>query len=296
MERVMARTSPTLKRLAAIIVLSGLVAGCFYFSKLNGNFRADNIKDVSLPITRIIAEGRIVSYPGGEVTVGTDTSGIVDQVYFVENQQVQKGDVIAVIRANDVIAELGQVQARIKENEADISLNEQNYHRAINLFQQGALPRQGLDQAERDMMVSRAKRETLLAEAKRIEEELAKKHIYAPINGTVVGRHVQPGQAVQPGSKILTLVDLSRLRIEGEVNEFDMDKIAVGDSVLIEAEGNAGRWKGSIEEIPANVSARQLKPPDPGKPVDTRVLLVKVAILEPLPLKFGQRVELVIQK
>jgi RND family efflux transporter MFP subunit len=293
MEKV---TSPNLKRLAAIIVLSGLVAGFFYFSKLQGNSRTDNIRDVSPPVTRIVAEGRIVSYPGGEVTVGTDTYGIVDEVHFVENQQVHKGEVLAVIRANDVIAELGQVQARIKEIEADISLNAQNYHRAKNLFQQGALPRQGLDQAERDMMVSRAKRETLLAEVKRIEEELAKKKIYAPINGTVVGRHVQPGQAVQPGCKILTLVDLSRLRIEGEVNEFDIAKIAVGDSVLIETEGNAGRWQGSVEEIPANVSARQLKPPDPGKPVDTRVLLVKVALAEPLPLKFGQRVELVIQK
>lgn len=296
MEKVMVKTSPNIKRLAALIVLSGLAAGCFYFSKLDENSRVDNISDVSVPITRIVAEGRVVSYPGGEVTVGTDTYGIVEEVRFIENQQVQKGDVIAVIRANDVLAELGQAQARIKENAADISLNEQNYRRAANLFQQGALPRQGLDQAERDIMVSRAKRETLLAEAKRIEEELAKKQICSPINGTVVRRYVQPGEAVQPGSKILTLVDLSRLRIEGEVNEFDIAKIAVGDSVLIEAEGNVGRWKGSIEEIPANVSARQLKPPDPGKPVDTRVLLVKVAIAEPLPLKFGQRVEIIIQK
>jgi hypothetical protein len=36
---------------------------------------------------------------------------------------------------------------------------------------------------------------------------------------------------------------------------------------------------------------RRLNPQDPAKPIDTRVLLVKVAFAEPTPLKLGQRVE-----
>lgn len=298
MEKIMAalRTTPHLRWLGALVVLSGLAAGYVSYSKINGNSRATINKDSSLPVIRIVAEGRIIGYPGCQVTVGADTYGIVEEVYFMENQQVHKGDVIAVIRARDVMAELREVQAKIKENEANISLHEQNYRRAMNLFRQGAVPQQGLDQAERDIMVSRAKQETLLAEAKRIEAELDKKQIRSPIDGTVTGRHVQPGEAVQPGSKIITLVDLSKIRVEAEVNEFDMDKVALGDRVLIAAEGNAGRWSGKVEEIPANVSTRQLKPPDPGKPVDTRVLLVKVALLEPVPLKFGQRVEVTLEK
>ena len=45
-------------------------------------------------------------------------------------------------------------------------------------------------------------------------------------------------------------------------------------------------------EGPDAVVGRRLKPQDPGKPEDTRVLLVKVALLEPTPLKLGQRVEI----
>ena len=40
------------------------------------------------------------------------------------------------------------------------------------------------------------------------------------------------------------------------------------------------------------VVGRRLEPQDPGKPEDTRLLLVKVALLEPTPLRLGQRVEI----
>jgi HlyD family secretion protein len=42
---------------------------------------------------------------------------------------------------------------------------------------------------------------------------------------------------------------------------------------------------------PDNLISRRLKPQDPSKPVDTRVLLVKVALASPTPLKLGQRVD-----
>ena len=50
-----------------------------------------------------------------------------------------------------------------------------------------------------------------------------------------------------------------------------------------------------IEEIPDSVVNRRLKPQDPSKPIDTRVLLVKVAFAEETPLKLGQRVEVKIE-
>jgi HlyD family secretion protein len=46
-----------------------------------------------------------------------------------------------------------------------------------------------------------------------------------------------------------------------------------------------------VEEIPQAVSACRLRPQDPGRPTDTRVLLVKVALDGTTPLKLGQGVE-----
>ena len=56
----------------------------------------------------------------------------------------------------------------------------------------------------------------------------------------------------------------------------------------------ARRLRGEVEEIADAVVPRQLRPEDPGRPSDTRVLRVKVAFREPSSLKLGQRVELAI--
>ena len=50
-----------------------------------------------------------------------------------------------------------------------------------------------------------------------------------------------------------------------------------------------------MEEIPAAVIGRRLRPQDPGRPIDARVLAVKIAFGEATPLKLGQKVEVEFQ-
>jgi hypothetical protein len=50
-------------------------------------------------------------------------------------------------------------------------------------------------------------------------------------------------------------------------------------------------WRGTVEEIPDQVVPRRIRPEDPGRPTDTRILAVKIALAGPTPLKLGQRVE-----
>jgi multidrug resistance efflux pump len=127
----------------------------------------------------------------------------------------------------------------------------------------------------------------------RLEAVLAKTRILSPIDGVVTGRWAQPGETLEAGQKILTVADLSRTRVEAELDEFDSGRVRLGDEVKVMAEGyDHVFWRGRVEEIPDSVVGRRLKPQDPGKPEDTRVLLVKIALLEPTPLKLGQRVEI----
>jgi len=94
------------------------------------------------------------------------------------------------------------------------------------------------------------------------------------------------------GAPIVTLSDLSKLRVEVEVGEFDAGRVKVDAPAQIRAEGYEGKvWKGTVEEIPDEVVPRRQRPLDPSRPVDTRVLLVKVRLDEPTPLRLGQRVE-----
>jgi len=119
----------------------------------------------------------------------------------------------------------------------------------------------------------------------------------SPISGTVLLRHVQPGESVKEQAPIVTIADLNRMRIEAEVDEFDAGRVHLGAEVIVKAEGyDDQQWRGRVEEIPDSVAPRKLKPEDPARPTDTRVLLVKIVLEGKTPLKLGQRVEVEIKR
>ena len=150
-----------------------------------------------------------------------------------------------------------------------------------------------LDQATRDLETARARVETSRATVARDEAVLAKSRIVAPIPGTVVARSVDAGQMVTAGDLAFTVADLGRLRIEGEAHEGDAGAVVLGATVTITADGYPGRaWRGRVEEVPDSVTLRRIKPQDPSRPTDARVLAVKVAFAEATPLKLGTTVDL----
>ena len=240
---------------------------------------------------RVVAEGRVVTYPGAEVTVGSDVAGTIETLKVEEKDAVRKGDVIAVIKAQDTHAALSVARARVTEANADIRLYEAEVARAEHLFREDVGSKQAWDKAQRDLEASRARRESAVSEVRRLEALVEKTVITAPIDGVVITRNVHAGETVDAGDELLTIADLKKTRVEAEIDEFDVARIHLGATVKVMAEGFEEGWTATIEEIPDAVVNRRIKPQDPSKPIDTRVLLVKVAFAEPTPLKLGQRVE-----
>jgi HlyD family secretion protein len=242
-------------------------------------------------IPRIVAEGRIVTYPGAEVTVGTDVAGTIERLAVEEKQTVRAGQVIAILRADDTRAALSVARARVGEAQADTRLFEAEVARAQHLFREDVGSKQAWDKADRDLDSARARASSAAAEVRRLEALVEKTVITAPIDGVVITRHVHAGETIDIGEAIVTVADLKKTRVEAEIDEFDTARVRLGANVEVTAEGFGRTWRGTIEEIPDNVVNRRLNPQDPSKPIDARVLLVKVAFAEPTPLKLGQRVE-----
>jgi HlyD family secretion protein len=236
--------------------------------------------------------GRVTTYPGAEVLVSSEVAGAIVRLEVAEKQTVRKGQRIAELRSDDLRAELAEAQARVVESEAEIRLAEAERDRAQSLYDQKVDTASRRDKAVRDLEVAAARRTTALAAVTRLEAEIAKRRIVAPIDGVVLVRHVDAGESIEARAGIVTIADLAQVRIEAEVDEFDSGRLTLGSAVAITAEGFDGeRWRGTVEEIPDSVQGRRLKPQDPGKPADTRVLLVKIRLDESTPLKLGQRVE-----
>jgi RND family efflux transporter MFP subunit len=250
--------------------------------------------DTSAPAGQITAEGRVVAYPGAEVTVGTEVLGTIVAMPAREKAAVFKGDLLVELRAVDVRASIREARHRLTEAEVALRVEQ---------------ARSGLDRmfpikelttaaARRDALAAAlARRDAADAAVERLEAEAAKYRIVAPIDGVIVSCNVNLGETVSPASPLVTIVDMTRLRVEAEVDEYDIPGLVPKAAVTITAEGYRGRlWRGEVEEIADRVAPRRTRPEDPGRPADTHVLRVKVAFRESNPLRLGQRVEVQIAR
>ena len=239
----------------------------------------------------VLAEGRVTVPAGAEITVGAELNGRLLRLSVKEQDRVKAGDVLAEIDVKEQQAALNEAWARVKEAGADVDFAARERKRSEQLWRGNVVAEASLDRSVHDSTAAESRRASLLAGAARISANIAKAKLIAPIDGTVTQRFADAGEMVSAGAPIVTLTDLSHRRVEAEVGEFDSARVRLGAEVTIRAEGYEPRWHGKVIEIPDRVVPRALKPLDPSRPVDTRVLLIKVELSEAVPLKLGQRVE-----
>jgi len=241
----------------------------------------------------VAAEGRVVTYPGGEVAVSTERPGKLVALHVEENDEVEKGALLAEIDASELAASREEVRARIVEAKADLELARKMLVRREGLVVREAVAVQAFDEAQRDHDAARGRLAALEAEESLLSIQIGKCRILAPITGTVSRRVADAGEVLEAGDGLLTLMDLDHLRIQAESDEADAGSVALGARVEITSDAYPGRvFEGTVEEVPGWVEARSLKPVDPARPSDTRVLAIKVRFSDPNPLKVGTTVEL----
>lgn len=287
-------------RMRKLVVWGGVGAvllSATVFQALQASAPAPRATAPARPAERLLAaEGRVVAYPGAEVSVAAERAGRLVRVLVTESQQVKAGQLLAEIESDELRAALDEARARVREAEAELRLAELNERRRAELVRQEVVAVHDLDQATRDREIGAARLETARAEVARLEAQLRKSRILAPISGTVTLRSVDAGEMVAAGTPVVTIADLTRLRVEGEADEADAPLLRAGARVTVSAQGRAGQqWPGVVEEVADSATLRRLKPQDPARPTDTRIVAVKVAFAGPAPLKLGTTVDLGIE-
>jgi len=284
-----------LKAHVSTLVLGSLLAGVAGYewqqAKAGVAIPSAEAKPVAGTHQNVLAEGRLVVPPGSEITLGAELNGKLVRLLVNEQAHVKAGDLLAEVDVKEQQAALGEAWARVKEAAADVDFATRERKRSQQLWNSNVVAEATLDRSNHDSTAAESHRAALLAGAARISANIAKSKIVAPIDGTVTERFVDAGEMVAAGAPLVTLTDLSHPRVDAEVGEFDAARVRLGAEVTIRAEGYARGWRGKVAEIPDRVVPRSLKPLDPSRPVDTRVLIVKVDLMEPVPLKLGQRVE-----
>lgn len=155
-----------------------------------------------------------------------EISGLVREILFTEGQPVKKGEVLVRIDDAELRAQLAQVQARFE-------LARLNVARSENLSETNTIPQSETDRARSEFASAKA-------ELALLQTRLEKTQIKAPFDGIVGARVVSPGDYVTASTVITTLDDLSRLKVDFQVPERFLSKVAVGTSFTLRSRALEG--------------------------------------------------------
>lgn len=161
------------------------------------------------------------------VVVRPEISGRIERLNFTEGAPVQKGQIIVALDDAVPAAELAQARA-------NLALAESNYQRTQELEKQKFVSATAKDQALNGLRVAQAN--VQLAEAR-----LAKSRIVAPFGGIIGIRQVSVGDYVKEGQDLVTLEDISALKVDFRVPEQILAALRRGQAVEMASDALPGR-------------------------------------------------------
>ena len=233
-------------------ILLGLLvaAGAAYY------FFSNNSKQETTYLTESVARGNVektVVASGSvesvnEVDVGAQASGKITKLYVKLGQEIKKGEMIADIDSTTQINTLNtkkaalvsyQAQLKAKKTAYDVALS--SYNRLSKLYTQKATSLDSMNTAKSTLDNAKAEMEAVEANIKQAEIEVNTAEtnvgytkITAPMDGTVISVPVSEGQTVnanQTTPTIVTIADLSKMKIKPEISEGDITKVKTGQEV-----------------------------------------------------------------
>jgi RND family efflux transporter MFP subunit len=184
-----------------------------------------------------------------EARVRAEIGGAVERTFADEGQRVRRGVLLARLDDSAVRDSYLSAKSAVRSAESALQIAQRNAERAGRLAQAGALPERDLETAQ----LNATNAEGALADARarlaQAEKQLGNTMVRAPISGAVSERAVDPGDVVQVGAGLFTIVDLSSLRLEATVPVEEIDRLKVGVPVEFNVSGYDRRFSGRIERI-----------------------------------------------
>jgi HlyD family secretion protein len=229
----------------------------------------------------VVATGKVE--PITKVEIKSKASGIVKKLLVDASDKVKKGQLLAQLDKDEIQAQVDQSRASLTASEAslkgseadyerakvdaegpDVPLLKRAYDRAVGMAKEGVVSTSALEDAQKNYELALNKQNVAKAQLtvlkariaqaqaqvvrdqanlKQLEEQLSYTDILAPIDGVVLSRDVEMGDAVSSilvlGSSatlVMTLGDTSEVYVKGKVDESDIGKVYMGQPARIKVE------------------------------------------------------------
>jgi len=243
----------------------------------------------------VVATGKI--QPITKVEVKSKASGIVEKLYVDINNVVKKGQPLAQLDQQEIVAQVDAQKAQLGAAEANVGTFEANIEqdkvnaaapdlpmykltleRNQEMQKEGVVSRQALDDANKDYLAALTRRDSAhaqigvdnakLKQAKaqvaqsqaslmQLEEQLSYTTIVAPMDGVILSRDVEIGDAVSSilvlgstATLVMTEGDINEVYVQGKVDEADIAHVYMGQPARIKVESFRDRvFQGKVTKI-----------------------------------------------
>jgi HlyD family secretion protein len=243
----------------------------------------------------VVATGKVE--PITKVELKSKASGIVEKLLVDVNARVTKGETLAILDRQEIEAQVEAQRAQLLAAEAnvtsaaanvqheqvdarapDLPMYKTTLDRNEEMAKDGIVSQQALDNANRDYLsmlnkqrvaqaqiavdtakLSQAKAQVAQSQAslKQLEEELSYTTLTSPMDGIVLSRDVELGDAVSSilvlgsgATKVMTLGDTKQVYVDGKVDEADIASVYLGQPARIRIESFKDRvFNGKVTRI-----------------------------------------------
>jgi HlyD family secretion protein len=229
----------------------------------------------------VVATGKV--QPITKIELKSKASGIVQNLYVDINQHVHKGQLLAQLDRQEIMAEVDAQRATLQAAEAnvksaaasiehdkvdasapDLPMYYTTLQRNKEMIKEGIVSQQGMDNANRDYLSALNKKNVAVAQIdvdraklhqaeaqvaqnqaslKSLEEQLSYTTLTAPIDGEVLSRDVEVGDAVSSilvlgstATLVMTIGDTRQVYVNGKVDEADIASVYLGQPARIRIE------------------------------------------------------------
>ncbi len=240
-----------MKKLIYLVVVLAAAGGGYYY------YQSQQAPQVPEFMKATISQGDVVEIvsatgtlqPDRMVVVGSKVSGVIEQLNADFNQVVRAGQVLAQINTDQLQTQVEIQKANIARQEVDLENqrvqladSKANLARTEKLYAAKLVTEQQLEAAKlqvssREAQIASAEKSKVQSEANLAQAELNVKEatIVSPIDGVIINRRVDRGQTIV-GSQTATpffdvATDLTKLRLEGGVDESEIGKVRTGMTV-----------------------------------------------------------------
>ena len=265
--------------LLVLLIAGGLIAATRGGTKIDPS-KLQKVEKGDLAKS-VVATGKVT--PITKVEVKSKASGIVKKLLVDAGDKVKKGQLLAQLDKEEIEAQVEQSRAAAEASEAtlkgseadyerakvdaegpDVPLLKRAYERAVGMAKEGVVSTSALEDAQKNyelalnkQNVSKAQVTVLKAKIaqsqgqlardratlKQLEEQLSYTDIESPIDGIVLSRDVEMGDAVSSilvlgsaATLVMTLGDTSSVYVKGKVDESDIGKVYLGQPARIKVE------------------------------------------------------------